>query len=93
MQVATYTSGPLAGKQIAFACSGFNGGWTSTGLTILDVTDKSNIQVMDEAFWSNAGYSHQAWLSPDQRYLYLNDELDDDTFGGARTFPLVLPPQ
>ena len=26
-QVVTYTSGPYSGKQIAFCCSGFNGGW------------------------------------------------------------------
>jgi len=25
----------------------------------------------------SARYSHQAWLSPDNRYLYLNDELDE----------------
>ena len=81
VQVVTYTSGPLAGKQIGYACSGFNGGFTSTGLTILDVTNKNSIQVMDEVFWSNAAYSHQAWLTPDRQYLYLNDELDEGSFG------------
>ena len=81
MQVVTYTSGPLAGKEIGYACSGYNGGWSSTGLTILDLTNKSNVQIIDEVFWSNAAYSHQAWLTPDRQYLYLNDELDEQTFG------------
>ena len=89
MQAVTYTSGPLAGKQIGFACSGFNGGWTSTGLTILDLTNKNNIQTMDEVFWSNAAYSHQAWLSPDRQYLYLNDELDEGNFGIRTTTHVV----
>ncbi len=77
VQVVTYTSGPNAGKQIAFACSGFNGGFDSTGLDVLDVTNKSNIQVLDNFQYSNPAYSHQCWLSEDQQLLYLNDELDE----------------
>jgi choice-of-anchor B domain-containing protein len=80
-QIVTYTSGPAAGKEIAYCCSGFNSGWTSTGLTILDVTDKANITVEKEVFWGNAAYSHQAWLSEDQQYLYLNDEIDEQNSG------------
>lgn len=76
----TYTSGPYAGKQIAFACSGLNGGWTNTGLDVLDVTDKNNIVVMSNKFWPNAGYSHQAWPSEDLKYLFINDELDEGNF-------------
>jgi choice-of-anchor B domain-containing protein len=80
-QIVSYTSGPAAGKEVAYCCSGFNNGWTSTGLTILDVTDKSNVVVMKEVFWGNAAYSHQAWLSPDRQYLYLNDEIDEQNSG------------
>jgi hypothetical protein len=76
-QVWTYTNGPFAGRQIAFCCAGFNGGGTNTGLTVVDVTDKANMVVLDESFWPNAGYSHQCWMSEDNRYLYLNDELDE----------------
>ena len=77
-QVVTYTSGPLAGKQVAFCCGGFNGGWDDTGLTILDVTDKSNITVMDQVYYGpDAGYSHQGWLSEDRQYFYLSDEFDE----------------
>ncbi|HVS11630.1 MAG TPA: choice-of-anchor B family protein [Planctomycetota bacterium] len=76
-QVVSYTSGPMAGKEIAFCCTGFNGGGTQTGLSILDVTDKANITIITELFWPGAGYSHQCWLSEDRQYLYLNDEADE----------------
>jgi choice-of-anchor B domain-containing protein len=79
-QIVTYTSGPAAGKQIAYACTGFNGGWSQPGLTILDVTDKANITVVKEVFWPQGGYSHQCWLSEDRKYLYLGDELDEQNF-------------
>ncbi len=77
-QIVSYTSGPYAGKEIAFACSGYNSGWVSTGLDILDVTDKSNIQVLANITYSGAVYSHQGWLSPDRQYFYLGDELDEN---------------
>lgn len=76
-QVVTYPDG----RQIAFACSGFNGGWVETGLDILDVTDKQNIVGLSRVFWSNPGYSHQIWIDNERRYAYLNDELDEGNFG------------
>ncbi len=79
--VHTYTSGPYNGKEIAFACSGFNGGWSQPGIDILDVTNKSNIVLLKRVFYSNAAYSHQCWPTPDMKYLYLNDELDEGDFG------------
>lgn len=78
--VVTYTEGPYAGRQIAFACGGFNGGWDQTGLDILDVTDKQNIVQLRRVQYPSAGYSHQIWLSADRRYAYLNDELDESDF-------------
>ncbi len=79
--VVTYDSGPYAGKEIAFACGGLNGGHGSTGLYILDVTDKANIQQLSFYTYPNARYCHQGWLSPDKQYFYINDELDDTNFG------------
>ncbi|MEE8141649.1 MAG: choice-of-anchor B family protein, partial [Planctomycetota bacterium] len=80
-QVVTYDSGPYAGRQIAFACGGANGGWVDTGLDILDVTDKGNIILLSNTLYPDNEYSHQAWLSEDKQYLYLNDELDEGTLG------------
>jgi len=81
----TYTSGPYAGRQIVFACGGFNGGFTQTGIDILDVTNKSNIQLVRRFSYSNAQFSHQGWLSQDKRWFYLNDELDETGSNQLRT--------
>jgi choice-of-anchor B domain-containing protein len=85
-QVVTYDSGPYAGRQIAFLCSGFNGGSVETGIDILDVTDKSNIDDLSRLVYFGGAYSHQAWLSEDRQYLYLNDELDEDGSLPTTTF-------
>ncbi|MEL6907025.1 MAG: choice-of-anchor B family protein, partial [Planctomycetota bacterium] len=76
-QVVTYTSGPYAGKQVAFCCAGLNNGAGDTGLSILDVTNKSNIQVMSQLGYPGREYSHQGWLSEDRTRFYLGDELDE----------------
>ncbi|HVS19814.1 MAG TPA: choice-of-anchor B family protein, partial [Planctomycetota bacterium] len=76
--VVPYTSGPWAGKQIAFSCGGFNGGFNSTGLSILDVTDKNSIQVLKHVSYPGAAYCHQGWPSKDLKYFYINDELDEN---------------
>jgi choice-of-anchor B domain-containing protein len=77
-QVVTYTDGPYAGREIAFAFGGRSGGWSNTGLRIVDVTDKSNMHTISDAFWSEAGYAHQGWLTEDRKYLYIDDELDEE---------------
>jgi hypothetical protein len=76
-QIVTYTSGQYAGKQIAFCCSGFNGGWVSPGLTVVDVTDKANPTVISQVDYPGGEYSHQGWLTPDRQYFLLGDELDE----------------
>ena len=76
-QIVTYTSGPFAGKQVAFCCGGFNNGYGDTGLTILDVTNKSNIRRMSQVAYPDREYSHQGWLSEDRTRFYLGDELDE----------------
>ena len=81
-QAFTYTSGPFAGRQIVFANSGFNGGFTDTRVELLDVTDKQNIFVAGTVFYPNPAYSHQSWLSDDLQYLFVDDELDE---GGSTT--------
>ena len=88
-QVVTYTDGPFAGRQIAFCCAGFSGGWSDTGLTIVDVTNKSNPFVVSQVYYSNAEYSHQGWLSEDRQYFYLNDELDEQYNGGTTTTRVI----
>ena len=86
VQIVTYPAGsPFAGREVAFCCSGFNGGWNETGLSIVDVTNKSNIFVIGEVQHSNNNYSHQGWLTEDYQYFYLNDELDEQNTGSLTT--------
>lgn len=70
-QVVTYTSGPYAGREIAFC---FNGG---AGLEILDVTNKNSMTKIAGLTYPWLSYCHQGWLSEDRRYLYVDDELDE----------------
>jgi len=79
--VVNYTSGPYAGKEIFFACGGFNNGYDQTGVSIIDVTNKSSLQVMSTFFYANAAYCHQIWPSEDLQYAYINDEIDEQNFG------------
>ncbi len=48
---------------------------------ILDVTDKSNVQFISSVAYTNIGYTHQGWLTEDQRYFLLGDERDEIDFG------------
>ena len=46
-------------------------------LTIVDVTTKSAPVQIARKGYSGAQYSHQGWLTEDQRYFLLDDELDE----------------
>lgn len=81
----TVNGSTLFNREIAFCCTGFNGGSVDTGLTIVDVTDKSNPVVLSQTAYSSRAYSHQAWLSDDGKTLFLNDELDEQDFGTPTT--------
>jgi choice-of-anchor B domain-containing protein len=76
-QVKTFTSGPFAGRQIAFCCGGLNSGNVNTGLYIVDVTNKLNPIQLAYVTYPNARYCHQGWLDEQQQYFYINDELDE----------------
>jgi len=82
LQAVTWTApGPWQGKEIAFCCTGFNGGSVETGFEILDVTNKASITTIGRIIYPGGEYSHQVWISPDRQYAYLDDELDDN--GGS----------
>jgi len=71
-QCVTYT-GPDERYRDHEVCFSSNG----TALSIGDVTDKRNPVVLARGEYPNTAYSHQGWLTPDQSYFYLNDELDE----------------
>ncbi|TWT39990.1 hypothetical protein RAS1_43810 [Phycisphaerae bacterium RAS1] len=95
-QVVTYTSGPFAGHEIAFLCGGFNGGYDQTGLTILDLTEAIDgdadltITQIGQAYYPDGEFSHQAWLTPDRHYMYLDDELDEGTAATPSTRTIII---
>jgi choice-of-anchor B domain-containing protein len=72
--------GRYAGREICFAAN-------EDTLTVVDVTDKGRPQMVSRTGYAGAGYTHQAWLTEDHRYLLLDDELDELDFGhGTRTY-------
>jgi choice-of-anchor B domain-containing protein len=71
-QVVIY-NGPdtdYVGKEIAFAAN-------EETVTVVDVSSKSNPQMLARKGYSTAGYTHQGWLTPDHKYFIANDELDE----------------
>lgn len=62
------------GKEIFF-------GANEDKVVVLDVTDKQNPIFLSSFFYSETGYTHQGWLTPDQKYWMLGDELDELDFG------------
>ena len=82
-QVVTWDlAGPHFGKQIAFCAANNTSGGGSPSLFILDVTNKASISVIGSTTYASSAFSHQVWLSADKQYAYLNDELDESSFGG-----------
>ncbi len=63
-------------------------GSNETALSIADVTDKANPVALSSASYPGVAYTHQGWLTEDQRYFLTNDELDElsgTAGGGTRT--------
>ena len=58
------------GREICF-------GSNETALSIADVTDKENPVSVAIGTYPDSVYTHQGWLTDDQRYFLLGDELDE----------------
>ncbi len=46
-------------------------------ITIIDVTDKSNPVMISKTGYTGQQYTHQGWLTADQKYFLIDDELDE----------------
>jgi len=78
-------SGPdddYAGREICF-------GANETALSIADVTDKASPVAVSRASYPAVAYAHQGWLTEDQRYFFLGDELDEQNSEDGHTRTLV----
>lgn len=62
------------GKEICFASN-------EDTVTIVDVTDKKDPEQLSRTTYPNLGYSHQGWLTDDQRYFVHDDESDESAWG------------
>lgn len=71
-QVVNY-QGPdedYQGREIAFSSN-------EDSVTIVDVTNKANPEQLARIPYAGVAYTHQGWLTPDQRYFIFGDELDE----------------
>jgi choice-of-anchor B domain-containing protein len=73
-------SGPDARFQGREICFNSSPGPPHT-VSIVDVTDKSSPVMLSRIPYAGAGYSHQGWLTEDQRFFVHGDELDELDFG------------
>jgi len=73
---------PYHGREICFVSN-------ETALRIVDVTDKKNPVPLGSASYPGVAYIHQGWLTDDQRYFFLNDELDELVGTTERTRTLI----
>ena len=70
------------GREICFA-------YGETAVSIGDVTDKAAPVVLGNANMPTTAYIHQGWLTEDQRYIFVNDELDEMNGIADRTRTLI----
>ena len=64
-------------------------GSNETALGIADVTDKTNPKAVSRAAYPNVAYTHQGWLTEDQRYFYMDDEGDEIAGTVPRTRTMI----
>eukprot|EP01060_Flectonema_neradi_P039651 TRINITY_DN8808_c0_g1_i2.p1 TRINITY_DN8808_c0_g1~~TRINITY_DN8808_c0_g1_i2.p1 ORF type:complete len:468 (+),score=118.36 TRINITY_DN8808_c0_g1_i2:51-1454(+) len=83
-QCVVYT-GPdtrYTGREICF-------NYNEDTLTILDVTDKNDLQMIARVPYTNNYYCHQGWLNKEMTHLLMNDELDEQSTSHKNTRTLL----
>lgn len=56
-------------------------GSNAVEVVVIDVTDKTSPQIISTIDYGNLEYTHQGWLTQDQRYFLLGDEQDEINLG------------
>lgn len=65
-----------AGRELCFNSNG-----PTRRIAIVDVTDKAAPVTLSSVTYDGASYPHQGWLTDDHRYLLVDDELDETSYG------------
>ena len=78
-------NGPDADYQGHEVCFCYN----EDTLTIVDVEDKCDMKLVSRVPYDQAYYTHQGWLTEDQTYMLMNDEVDEMNSSDPRTRTLV----
>ncbi|MGB1076071.1 MAG: choice-of-anchor B family protein [Flavobacteriales bacterium] len=75
-QAVIYNGPDLAhqGKEIVF-------GANEDFVAIMDATDPADVITLSTASYEDVHYTHQCWLTEDQTYLLMGDELDETSEG------------
>jgi choice-of-anchor B domain-containing protein len=56
-------------------------------LTVVDASDKHAVRQLSRTAYDSSAYTHQGWLTDDQRHFLVDDEGDERAFGrNTRTF-------
>jgi len=53
--------------------------YNEDSLTIVDVTNKNNMEMISRTEYQGYQYTHQGWLLPNSAFLLMDDELDEIT--------------
>ncbi|MFK7845983.1 MAG: choice-of-anchor B family protein [Rhodothermales bacterium] len=77
--------GPDVNFQGKEVCLNSNGG----SFIIADVSNKENPATISSTTYPNLAYTHQGWLTEDQKYFYMNDELDEMNGSVEQTRTLI----
>ncbi len=95
-QVVTWSDPPYAGVEVAFCYANDTTVSGNPGIEILDVSDPASIVAIGSInlslppiFSHAAHYSHQGWLSPDRRYVFFDDEVDEAATGNPTTTRVI----
>lgn len=62
------------GKELCFTLNG------SDSFSVVDMTDKASPKRISGGDYEGASYSHQGWLTEDERYFLVGDELDEQRY-------------
>jgi len=70
------------GKELCFSSN-------ETAIVIADVTDKNNPTTVSIGSYPATQYTHQGWISEDQNFFFVGDELDENNGAVTNTRTLV----